>query len=264
MKTLYKLLTVLLLPSVLILFSYSSGSPGGKTGSMGDGGTTCTQCHNDGTAVAEVGWITTNIPSDGYTAGETYAITVTGTSNGVVKMGYEVTAENSSGMKEGTWTITDDARTKLANSNNSVTHKSGGNTPNGNTNTWTANWTAPMAGMGDITFNSAVNAANGNGNTSGDQIYTTFETFAEAVISDISDELAASIKMYPNPAQNYLNIELPEESSYRVVSINGAQMTSFIDASNNNNIDISDYKTGIYFVQIISGENSITKKFVKN
>jgi len=181
MKTIYKLLSVLIIPSALILYSYSSGSPGGKTGSTGDGGATCTQCHS-GTSIPQANWITTDIPVDGYSAGETYTVTVTGTHSGVVKMGFEVTAENISGTKKGTWTITDATRTKFINGNAAVTHTSAGNVPSGNTNTWSMNWTAPVAGTGSIKFNAAVNAANGNGNTSGDQIYTTSLTVGEAVI----------------------------------------------------------------------------------
>jgi len=183
MKTFYKLLSILIIPSALVLYSYSSGSPGGKTGSTGDGGTTCTQCHA-GTATSQSNWITTDIPVDGYTAGETYTITVTGTHSGVVKMGFELTAENTSGTKKGNWTITDATRTKFANANTAVTHTSAGNVPSGNTNTWSADWTAPTAGTGTIKFNAAINAANGNGNTSGDQIYTTSLTVSEAVVLD--------------------------------------------------------------------------------
>ncbi|PLX03865.1 MAG: hypothetical protein C0595_05490 [Marinilabiliales bacterium] len=180
MKTIYKFLSVLLIPSALILYSYSTGSPGGKTGSTGDGGTTCTQCHS-GTSIPQSNWITTDIPVDGYTAGETYTVTVTGTHTGVVKMGFEVTAENTSGTKKGTWTLTDATRTKFTNGNAAVTHTSAGNVPSGNTNTWSMDWTAPVAGTGDIKFNAAVNAANGNGNNTGDQIYTTVLTVSEAV-----------------------------------------------------------------------------------
>lgn len=181
MKTIYKLLSILIIPSALLLYSYSSGSPGGKTGSTGDGGTTCTQCHT-GTAIPESNWITTDIPGVGYTAGETYTITVTGTHVGVVKMGFEVTAENNAGTKKGTWILTNTTRTKFTNGNAAVTHTSAGNVPNGNTNTWSMDWTAPVAGTGEIKFNAAINAANGNGNNSGDQIYTTVTTVDEAVI----------------------------------------------------------------------------------
>lgn len=146
------------------------GSIGGKTGSPGDNGNTCTECHG-GTASPQNGWITSNIPVDGYTPGEIYTITATGTHNGVVKFGFEATAENSTGTKVGTIAITNSTETKLVNNNKSVTHKSTGTTPSGNTKSWSFNWTAPAAGTGNVGFYAAFNAANGNGNSTGDVIY---------------------------------------------------------------------------------------------
>ena len=172
MKKIYNALIIIALPAILILYSYSSGSPGGKTGSMGDGGNTCTDCHN-GTAQQQSGWITTTIPAEGFTPGETYTIVATGTHAGVVKFGFELTAEDASGNKTGSFTITEVTRTKLANGNNSVTHTSGGTSPTGTMNTWSMNWTAPNPAPTVVKFNAAFNAANGNGMTSGDVIYKT-------------------------------------------------------------------------------------------
>ena len=172
MKKIYNFLAILALPSILMLYSYSGGSPGGKTGSMGDGGSTCTDCHA-GTATSQTDWITTDIPAGGFQAGETYTITATGTHAGVAKFGFELTAEDDMGNKIGTLTITDDTRTKLANANHSVTHTSAGTTPSGDSNSWSAEWTAPDPAPEMVYFNAAFNAANGNGGTSGDVIYKT-------------------------------------------------------------------------------------------
>jgi len=167
---------IIAIPSVLLLFSYTSGSPGGKSGSPGDGGNTCTDCHS-GTAQTQSGWITTNIPAEGFTAGETYTITATGTHSGVAKFGFELTAENTSGSKVGMFTITEPGRTKPANSNHSVTQTSGGTSVSGNTATWTMDWTAPALSPSVVKFYAAFNAANGNGMTSGDIIYTSVATY---------------------------------------------------------------------------------------
>lgn len=139
---------------------------------MGDGGATCTDCHN-GTAQQQSGWITTTIPAEGFTPGETYTIVATGTHSGVVKFGFELTAEDVSGNKTGTFTITDATRTKFITANNSVTHTSGGTTPTGTMSTWSMDWTAPNPAPSVVKFNAAFNAANGNGMSSGDVIYTT-------------------------------------------------------------------------------------------
>ena len=57
-----QLLYLLLFPGLFFGLSswFSGGSPGGKTGSPGDGGANCTQCHA-GTPQPATGWINTNI-----------------------------------------------------------------------------------------------------------------------------------------------------------------------------------------------------------
>jgi len=170
MKKLYKFLPILIAPVLLTLFAHVTGSPGGKSGSIGDANVTCTQCHG-GTATSQTGWITSSIPAEGYTPGETYLITATGTHNGVVKFGFELTAETAMGAKTGTLAITEASRTQLCNQNKAVTHRAAGTAPNGNSNTWTVNWTAPATDVGQIRFYAAFNAANGNGQNTGDVIY---------------------------------------------------------------------------------------------
>jgi hypothetical protein len=170
MKKLYPFLLIIATPLILLLMANSTGSVGGKTGSIGDDGNTCTDCHG-GTAATMSGWITTNVPAEGYTPGQTYTITATGTHSGVVKFGFELTVENSDGDKVGTLQLTEPTRTKFTNASQAVTHTAAGNIPTGNTNTWTMNWVAPSNVDGNIGIYAAFNAANGNGNTTGDVIY---------------------------------------------------------------------------------------------
>jgi hypothetical protein len=167
MKKQYVLLSIPAMGIIFLLMAYSSGSPGGKSGSPGDNGSTCVDCHT-GTVNPVSGWISTNIPITGYVPGNTYTITLTGTHNGVVKFGFEVTAEDVNGTKVGTLILTDPVQTKFTNGTATVTHTSSGNTPSGNTKTWTVDWTAPTAGTGNVGLYAAINAANGNGNNSGD------------------------------------------------------------------------------------------------
>lgn len=172
MKRFYNLLPLVLIPLIAVFTGFSNGSPGGRTGSPGDNLNNCTGCHS-GTAQTASSWITTNIPASGYVAGETYTITATGTHTGVGKFGFELTAEDGSESKVGNFIITNSNQTKLVNQNNAVTHTSAGNTPSGNSKTWTMDWTAPDASTGAVTFYAAFNAADGNGGTAGDVIYLT-------------------------------------------------------------------------------------------
>jgi len=185
MKMFYKLLPLSFLPVIFLLLANSTGSIGGKTGSPGDGGTTCSQCHI-GNPVTTNNWITTNIPQTGYVPGQTYTITVTGTHTGVVKFGFELTAEDGSGNKTGTFVITNATQTQLTNGNKAVTHKSAGTTPTGNSKTWTVSWTAPAVSAGPVTFYAALNAANGNGQNTGDVIYKTSTTVQPATMVNVT------------------------------------------------------------------------------
>ncbi|HOX76797.1 MAG TPA: T9SS type A sorting domain-containing protein [Bacteroidales bacterium] len=193
MKKFYPFLLVLATPVVLLLMSNNNGSPGGKSGSIGDGGATCTQCHTGGSATTVSGWITTNVPAEGYTPGQTYTITATGTHTGVVKFGFELTVESSTGAKVGTLQLTEPTRTKFTNANQAVTHTAAGNVPSGNTNSWTMNWVAPTGVQGNIGIYAAFNAANGNGNNSGDVIYKSSTFISQYVppptlVSIVPDE----------------------------------------------------------------------------
>ena len=356
MKTIYKFLAALAIPSILIIYSFSGGSPGGKTGSPIDGGN-CTDCHT-GTPNTSQGWITTNIPADGYIPGQTYTVTATGTHAGVVKFGFELTAEDESG-KSGTMIITDATRTKFTNANAAVTHTSAGTAPSGNTNSWSMDWTAPGEGSGTVTFYAAFNAANGAGGNQGDVIYlsntdvnefvpspavtsvdpdhgeqgweitvtitgentswtdgvfivifknhddpsqsfsatnvdiksdteltgdisipvdqligsydvlvdgvTLEDGFMVDVASGIGDNyLANQINIYPNPATDYINVDLPESAQYTLIDLTGRQFLSKTNSGQTERIDVSGLESGIYFIQILHEGNAATRRILKN
>ena len=180
MKKFYPVLLLFATPVILLLMANSGGSPGGKSGSPGDNGSTCTDCHG-GSAASMTGWISTNVPFQGYTPGQTYTITATGTHTGVVKFGFELTVEDSDGTKVGTLQLAEPSRTKFTNGGDAVTHTAAGNVPSGSTNTWTVNWVAPSGVEGNVGIYAAFNAANGNGNTGGDVIYKSSRSVWEYI-----------------------------------------------------------------------------------
>ena len=209
MKKLYPLLLVIATPVILLLMSNSTGSIGGKTGSVGDNGTTCTECHG-GNATTIPDWITTNVPAEGYTPGQTYIITATGTHAGVVKFGFELTVENSQGDKVGTLQLTDQARTRFTNSNQAITHTAAGNVPAGDSNSWSMNWIAPFGVIGNVGIYAAFNAANGNGNNTGDIIYKSSIFISEAVPAPLLESIvpnAADLGQVVNTTINGLNTD---------------------------------------------------------
>ena len=250
--------TLLLIPITIVLaiFFYpttsntkENGSPGGKTGSPMDG-QNCTGCHggtiNSGTGTAT---ITTNIPVAGYVIGNTYTITLTGVQSGIIKFGFELTAENGNN-KTGDFMITDNT-TKLTNSNNAVTHKSSGTSGN-STKSWSMNWTPTANSTGSTTFYAALMFANGNGNEdSGDKVFTTSHSVNEKIVNAIND-----LSVKNDFTFNTVTKTIKTQKTVDVYDISG----KLVLTTTNNSTNISHLKTGIYILK--SAEK--TQKIILN
>jgi hypothetical protein len=264
---LYLIMALAMLPLASWILS-PGGSPGGKTGSPGDGGATCIQCHT-GSNQPVAGWITSDIPASGYVPGQTYTITATGTHSGVQRFGFEVTAEDNNNGKKGTLVITNAAQTKLVNGGKSVTHTSGGTTPSGNSKAWTFDWTAPAAGAGTITFYGAFNAANGNGSTSGDVVYTTATAFNEFTTGIADENLAGNnFSVYPNPFSSFLTVSVADNeglTGIRITSSNGAQVYSANEVNRGiNRISTESLAPGMYHITVMAKDGtSATKMLIR-
>ena len=160
--------------------SHANGAPAMRTGSPGDGGNTCKNCHSGPTPTTQAGLITSTIPASGYTGGQTYTITATVTRNGHTKFGFEISPQNITGTKLGTLIVTNTTEMQLVGSGKYITHKSGG-TSGTNSRTWNFNWTAPAAGTGNVTFYGAFNITNSSNNSSGDTCVLSTLTVSECV-----------------------------------------------------------------------------------
>jgi hypothetical protein len=128
----------------LMVFAYPSGAPAGYTGSPGDG-QHCQSCHGGSNATVS-GWITSNIPSAGYTGGVTYTITATVSGSG--KKGFEISPQSTSGLQLGT--LAAGTNNHLVGGTKYVTQNSAGSTSG--TVVYNFSWIAPAAGTGTVTF----------------------------------------------------------------------------------------------------------------
>ena len=246
-KTLLKLGLAPTIVLALTLMSNSGGSPGGRTGSSSDGQTCATAgCHG---AIPPNGqdMISTNIPAEGYMADSTYQISVTVTDANSSKFGFEMTVEDASGSKQGSFTGNTDVTSY--NSNQRVTHKSSSNSGSGS-RTWTMDWTAPSSGAGSLTFYVAALVANGNGNNSGDFVLTDSRQFMEQITASHAKIEAFDMKIYPNPTQDYIQID----------GLNGQFQISIFDKSGKlvmesdaDRISLETLSTGSYVVKVRQG-----------
>ena len=246
--------------------SNPSGAPGGVTGSPSDG-QTCWKsgCHSGTAPVAQTGLISTNIPADGYIAGNTYTITISATEQGISRWGFEASPQSSSGALMGTPIITNSTETKLVSSKY-VTHKTAGNSGS-NGRTWTFDWIAPAAGSGAVNFYTCVMAANGNGNDNGDHGYTDVLTIQESLASGISTVQNSAFSIYPNPCNgSYVTFQnLPTDVQLiSLYNVNGILINGFKPSQVKGTLDVSTLARGVYFVVISTPNATRTLRWIRN
>ena len=170
--------------------------------------------------------IVTDIPDEGYRAGQTYEIAVTVSQNGIRKFGFQMTAEDQNTIKRGRFIANSQTR---AASDFYVTQGTNSSSSAGNnTKTWSFSWIAPSdAGKGDVTFYAASNAANNNRLPTGDNIYSTDHTVKESIFSGQSDlDILTAISLFPNPSQKYATLAFQSarkigEVTYSIYSSDG-------------------------------------------
>jgi hypothetical protein len=225
----------------------ASGPPAGHTGSPGDNGNSCRNCHSVTNNFNPSVTLTHNVPNTGYVPGTTYQFTlnVQSSSN---KHGFQITAENSSGQKAGTFASTDN-NTQTVGSNQYIEHTFAGTSQT----SWNFNWTAPSQGTGDVTFYIAVNATNANNATTGDT-----PVFSNISISENSTAIAESvidgISLYPNPVAGMLYIDNQTENKIDFLQLFDLSGKEILNVSHPaNEIDLSAVPSGRYIVRIKSG-----------
>ena len=80
-------------------------------------------------------------------------------------------------------------------------------------------------------------------------------------------ELESYFKIYPNPAANVLNIDVKKQinvSSISIYNTLGQQILVIPNAQYTKQVDVSNLKTGNYFIKLNSDKGSTIGKFVKN
>lgn len=83
-------------------------------------------------------------------------------------------------------------------------------------------------------------------------------------LSSIGFDFSSGLSVYPNPASAFVQIQINsnEEFNVELFDMSGRQLYK-TQMNGDISIDLNAYATGIYFVKIGDGANSITKKIVK-
>jgi FlgD Ig-like domain len=224
---------VVLLTAASPAEAFSSGPPDGRTGAPGE--TNCTACHSSFPVNSGDGLFTITAPAE-VASGETVTITVTLEDPDQVRWGFEITP-----LTAGMCTITDPTNTQLSvtSMKSYVKQTSAGTYDNtAGPVSWSFEWTAPEAMREDVIFYAAGNAANSNGGTSGDYIYTTSWTIAVAS-ADVADEdhpLSAPLTFVnsPNPfaGTTLITYDLPAAGGHATLEIfdaTGARVSTLFE-----------------------------------
>lgn len=263
MKYIYTLISMAIVSFVIISINpqtghtNSSGAPAGKTAAMGEGSCADAGCHG-GTATNAPNGITSNIPAAGYESGKTYDITVTADETGKVRFGFQARA--SAGALEA------NSFTQLVGGGTYITHRLASTTAN-DKRVWTFRWVAPASGTGEVTFNAAMLAANGNGTTSGDNVYRSELKVQEANLNGIQDFANAGMSVYPVPFSNTITIEKGnqtfETATVAIYSLEGKKILEKEMTTASINFDTEDLAKGIYIIRLSAGFTNFTQKIAK-
>ena len=245
-----------------------------KTGAPGQNN--CTQCHS-GTVNNGTGSISFTFPESKWTPDSTYNLQVDVIDNGQTDFGFQMTALNESGSKSGNLIRTNNTNTAIQSSGGKqyISHL------NANTNsTWNFDWDSPTYSPEDtlVTFYIAANAANSNGSTSGDNIYTTSITVDRIFIEDttsadttlsIFTKEKIDINIFPNPSEKLIHIVNKDIniSKASIYSTEGRYIKTavFTTKSDVQTIDINNLSKGQYVLKVYSNFKEYGQiKFVKN
>jgi len=183
-------------------YGNSAGPLDGLTGAPGE--SNCTACHASFPLNSGAGQLAVNGLPQAYVPERTYALEIQLSDPDAIRWGFEFTVLDAQGSSAGTLAPTDGATqvsTGGAFLRTYAKHTSAGTQLNqAGSATWLVDWTAPVAGVGDVTLYMAGNAADGSFSSLGDRIYTGSRAAAEGSATGVpAREAAVDLRSHPNP-----------------------------------------------------------------
>ncbi|MDC3220404.1 T9SS type A sorting domain-containing protein [Flavobacteriales bacterium] len=240
----------------MVLNAFSAGAPAGNSGAPNDN-TCAASCHN----TSNVGDVTftTDIPSEGYTPGETYNINVTGSTATSQKYGFQLAVRGGLDMADVIGTLISDGgvTTQFSSSSNKdyLTHNGA---LIGAEGSWDFQWTAPNTGTGTATFYVAMIAANGADGAGGDEGLSGSLVVEEHIMTSIETNVGSELAVYPQLVKELFFIENAKGKTYQIYSMNGQLISSGMLNSEREELSLNA-ESGAYIVKV-EGES---KKIIK-
>lgn len=248
------LLIAAIMTAAIEVISFSAGAPTNASGSPGNNGMTCVQCHQSNNT-HKLNWITSTELGQGYMAATQYNMKAKAEMAGRNKFGFLITIEKFDGTKAGAPVVTDATRTQLKDTYY-LTHTQAG-TAAQDSAVWTFKWQTPMVPMGTVTLYGAFVAANNDTLNTGDQVFVTSKDvflFGTAGIPTASASSLNQMFVTPNPASDFLNIRLGndvESARLRIMDISGRQMNEISwNMPKQMKVDVSSLPEGVYLLHL--------------
>lgn len=91
-----------------------------------------------------------------------------------------------------------------------------------------------------------------------------FVNYGSDGVLGLGDNSIQNVVLYPNPANTILNIANAQNANMEVYDVVGKLITSQELTNTSEQLDVSSFQTGIYFVKLTDGSNSLTKRIVIN
>jgi hypothetical protein len=259
---------------------YNTNAPGEKTCSGVEG---ASPCHSGGIP-DNSGPASVSIISSGgmmYVPGQTYTITPTITHASRTRFGFQLTVlRTSNNANAGDIQITDTTNTWSQfptygsyQTREYALHKKPGTYFSSTTGSWSFKWQAPATNVGNIKMYACFNAANNNNTETGDECYFTTLTLTPSMTGlNEPKNLSAEINIFPNPAEEYFNLEIDADQSgditVELYSLEGKKVQdlfrkNIVGGKLSENIYLDNrIQPGVYFIKTSLADRVSLKKLV--
>jgi hypothetical protein len=229
--------------------------PVGNTGAPGEQTCQRSGCHSGGAFTGNVA--ISGVPDTVY-AGITYPVTLTLTSN-ATRGGFQMTCLNSTNAACGTFATATGVSIGTGGGKQ-YPRQSTPKTLSGGAASWTFNWTAPASLPNPaVSFYFASLAANGNGNDSGDNVFTASKTVVFGGTSaDEEPILADWLDHQFKNDQLHIRLNRVSRGTLKVFTFAGAEVMSE-QITEDQLISTAHLSAGIYLVHVNAGGK--TKNF---
>lgn len=77
------------------------------------------------------------------------------------------------------------------------------------------------------------------------------------------DFFSSDLRVFPNPVSEYLVVQTEKKSGVELYDISGRRLLKR-DLNSDGLLDFSEFRSGVYFLKIRTGEKSVTKRIIKN